>query len=469
MSPLAHFKALLQAPDLPARLRAGLIGESRQIETPFGTRPLLYADYVASGRALRQVEDFVLETVLPTYANTHSEASHTGRATTALREAARAEIARILGAGPDARVIFSGAGATAGLNQIVALLDIPAVLAAGQRAVVLHGPYEHHSNILPWRESGAEVVEIPEAEAGGPDLGALDAALKAATGAGLVVGSFSAMSNVTGIVTDTDAVTRRLKAAGALAIWDYAGGAPYLPMRMGADATAKDAIVFSPHKLPGGPQASGIVCLRPGVLRRQRPSRPGGGTVAFVSPWDHAYLDDPIAREEAGTPGIVGDIRAGLALLVKEALGEDWITARNLALAKTGRARLGALPGVRLLGNPKAPALVPVFSMMVSDGAGGWHDPARLARALSDHHGIQVRGGCSCAGPYGHRLLGIGREESAAIAQRIIADPHAEKPGWLRFNLSYLCDDSKVAAILDGIADIASNAPDRLAALPEAA
>jgi selenocysteine lyase/cysteine desulfurase len=175
---LAAFTAELAQPDLPARLRAGLIGDSVRLPGPEGRLPLLYADYIASGRALRQVEEFVMEHVLPFYANTHTETSYCGAYSTQLREAARSEIARILGADPDCHVIFSGSGATSGLNRVVGLLNIPEMIAKGGKVVVLHGPYEHHSNILPWRESGALVQEIPEGPDGGPDLSALQAALR---------------------------------------------------------------------------------------------------------------------------------------------------------------------------------------------------------------------------------------------------------------------------------------------------
>lgn len=468
---LDRFKAMLAGPDLPERLRDGLIGERATVPGPQGRIPLLYADYVASGRALRQVEDFVLEEVLPYYANTHTETSYCGAYSTSLREAARAEIARILGAGADFHVVFSGSGATSGLNRVVGLLDLAGMAARGQRAVVLHGPYEHHSNILPWRESGAEVVEIPESPAGGPDMAALTAALQAHAGADLLVGSFSALSNVTGIATDTDAVTRLLKAHGALAIWDYAGGAPYLAMQMQtAPDAAKDAIIFSAHKFPGGPAASGVLVLRNTVVRRDTPTLPGGGTVAFVSPVTQLYSPDVVAREEAGTPDVVGDIRAALVLLVKEALGQDWIDRRNRDLRDLALARWRGLAGLNLLGG--GAAAVPIFAFRPVAPSGRAIAHAVFTRMLSDLKGIQARGGCACAGPYGHRLLGIGADRSADMVQAIRAGQEVEKPGWVRLNLSYLLTDAKALAILDGVADLLANADHHLdtrAAEPEGA
>ncbi len=449
---LAAFKADLAQPDLPARLRAGLIGENVKITGPRGRLPMLYADYVASGRALRQVEDFVMDHVLPYYANTHTETSFCGAWSTGLREAARREIARILGAGAGCHVVFSGAGATSGLNRVVGLLNIPAVLAKGGRAVVLHGPYEHHSNILPWRESGAEVVEIAESPQGGPDMAVLAAALQAHRGADLLVGTFSAMSNVTGIVTDTDAVTRMLKAHGALAIWDYAGGAPYLAMQMQTAPDAmKDAIIFSAHKFPGGPQASGVLALRDSIVRRDTPTLPGGGTVAFVSPETQLYSADVVAREEAGTPNVVGDIRAGLVMLVKEALGQAWIDARNAELGAMARAAWGKVQGLEILGNPAAAAL-PIFSFRIHDSQDRPVDHVAFTKGLSENFGIQARGGCSCAGPYGHRLLHIDPNTSSHLFDEIREGHAVDKPGWVRVNLSYLLTDAKADQILSGIA-----------------
>ena len=450
---LEAFKSDLAQPDLASRLRAGLIGENVRISGPRGRLPMLYADYVASGRALRQIEDMVMEDVLPFYANTHTETSFCGAYSTQLREAARAEIARILGAGAGCHVVFSGAGATSGLNRLVGLLNIPASLAAGQSVVVLHGPYEHHSNILPWRESGALVVEIAEGACGGPDMAALQAALAAHAGADLLVGAFSAMSNVTGIVTDTDAVTRALKAHGALAVWDYAGGAPYLAMQMQtAPDAAKDAIIFSAHKFPGGPQASGVLVFRDTVVRRDTPTLPGGGTVAFVSPVTQLYSADVVAREEAGTPNVVGDIRAALVMLVKEALGQDWINARNAALRTRALTVWAAVKGLEVLGNSDADNRLPIFSFRIHDQTGRPVNHGAFTRFLSDHFGIQARGGCACAGPYGHRLLDIDPNTSAHLVDEIREGHEVEKPGWVRVNLSYLLTDAKADQIIHGIA-----------------
>lgn len=465
LSPLARFEAALAGPGTLARLRGGLIGEGRAIDTPFGPQSLLYADYVASGRALRQVEDFVTEEILPIYSNSHTEASYCGQAITRMRAEARAIIARETMAGPGCHVIFAGSGATGGLNRIAGLLDIAARVRRGEDVRILIGPYEHHSNILPWRESGAQMIEIPEAATGGPDLGALEAALEAAREADLLIGSFSAASNVTGQLTDTDQVTRLLKAHGALAIWDYACGAPYLPMQMDAPGAPKDAIVFSAHKFPGGPGASGVAVIRDTIVTRATPTAPGGGTVAFVSPWRHVYSARVEAREEAGTPNVIGDIRAALALLVKAAVGTTEILAIEEALRARALRAWQDLPGLRLLGNPAAPAL-PIFSFQIWN-AGRQIHPQLVTRMLSDGYGVQARGGCACAGPYAHRLLGIGEAASETLLGRLQAGEELVKPGWTRLNLSWCHDEAQVARILTAVADLSQNAAGR-AALYEA-
>ncbi|MEX0318700.1 MAG: aminotransferase class V-fold PLP-dependent enzyme [Ruegeria sp.] len=446
---LSTFRAAIEAATHTNTLRDGLIGENILIPGLHGDVPLVYADYVASGRALRQVEDYVAQHVLPFYANSHTEASFCGSYITRLRREARAEIARMVGATEDDAVIFTGSGATAGLNRLVSLFGV----AEADRPVVLIGPYEHHSNILPWRESKAEVIEIPEAPEGGPEMRALEAALIANRDSDLLIGSFSAASNVTGIVTDPDPVTRLLKRHGALAVWDYAGGGPYLPMGMGAGDARKDAIVVSPHKFPGGPGASGVLVVNKTPVHRDCPSWPGGGTVSFVSPWGHDYSEDLAAREEAGTPNVIGDIRAALAFIVKDVVGAEEIAKREALYNRMALEGWGDNPHLTLLGADKAHRL-PIFSFLVRDAAGQPVHQQLFTRMLSDIYGIQARGGCACAGPYAHRLLGIDRAASEALHADLAAGKELLKPGWVRLNFSYLMSEETVRFIIDSVNDL---------------
>lgn len=449
LTTLSQFDQSLRAATDPREaLRQGLIGADVSIDTPNGPRRLIYADYVASGRALEQVEAFVLRRVLPFYANTHTDSSFCGAWTTALREEARQVIARHCGATADHAVIFSGSGATSGLNQLVHLLDLAGSMARGEAVTVLTGPYEHHSNLLPWRESGAEVIEIAEAPPGGPDLDHLAQALRRP---GRVIVAMSAAANVTGICTDVAAVTALVKAEGATMVWDYAAGAPYLPIDMDPGAPI-DALVFSPHKFIGGPGASGVLILRRDAVRATRPWRVGGGTVAFVNHRRHDYLSDVEHREEGGTPNITGDIRAGLAVIVKEIIGQDFARERNRQLAEMGFAAWGDDSAVGLLA-PQHRDRLPIFSF--APQARGRIDPSAFTRALSDRFGIQARGGCACAGPYAHRLLGIDAAQSEQVRRRLLAGQGDDKPGFVRLNLSVLMAQSTVDSILKAVSDLA--------------
>lgn len=451
---LAAFRNLIETAAQDGSLERGLIGEGVTIPGLDREVPLVYADYVASGRALRQVEDFIAQAVLPFYANSHTEASYCGSQMTRLRREARGEITRLCGAQEQDAVIFTGSGATAGLNRLVSLFGVN----EAARPVVFIGPYEHHSNILPWRESKAEVVEIPEAAEGGVDLDALARALADYAGSDLKIGSFSAASNVTGILTDPDPVSRLLHAHGALAVWDYAGGGPYLPIDMGGQGAArKDAVVVSPHKFPGGPGASGVLIVNTAAVRRCCPSWPGGGTVSFVSPWHHEYSRDLAAREEAGTPNVIGDIRAALAFLVKEAVGQDRIEAREARYAQMAWDGWACNPRLRILGSRAAHRL-PIFSFLVTDAEGAPVHQQLFTRMLSDVYGIQARGGCACAGPYAHRLLGIGEAESAALFNDLQAGEEMKKPGWVRLNFSYLMQETTAQHIISSVNDLSTRA-----------
>lgn len=440
------FRAGLGQPD---QLHHDIIGKDAVIEGPFGPKPLIYADYIASGRALRAVEQTVMEHVLPWYANSHTEASHCGGVMTRMRRAARAQILGCVGGTADYAVVFTGSGATAGLNRLVHLLQ------AGPQVTVIIGPYEHHSNILPWRESGATVIELPEGPQGGPDMDALTDAL--ARSARCIV-AMSAASNVTGVVSDVAAITTVVKAAGAAMVWDYAGGAPYLPIDMGL---GMDAVVTSPHKFLGGPGASGVMILRRDAVRSDRPSLPGGGTVKFVNDDGHDYATAVEAREEAGTPNVVGDIRAALVFALKDHVGQAWIDDAHRRWMQKA-AGLQNLAGALMLGRDDVTRL-PILAFRLRDGAGGFVHQQLATRMLSDLFGVQARGGCACAGPYVHRLLGIGPQESERLRAAILSGSEIDKPGFVRLNLCWAAPEAEIDAILDAITQLAERAPEYLA------
>jgi selenocysteine lyase/cysteine desulfurase len=454
---LCKFKCSLDLADPVTALKDGLIGAKAKVDGPFGLKDLVYADYVASGRALRQVEQFVLEEILPYYANSHTEASYCGGIMTRLRREARSAIGECCGADSRHAVIFAGSGATAGINRLVKLLGVIDAIASGRRVRVIIGPYEHHSNILPWRESGAEIVEIAEGSEGGPDPVLLEEALQGIN-ADLTICSFSAASNITGISTDIAAVTKIAKTAGAKIVWDFAGAGPYMPISMTPEEGADiDAIVVSPHKFLGGPGASGVLIVRHDAVVIRKPSWPGGGTVKFVSPIGHDYSDSLEAREEAGTPNVIGDIRAGLAFLVKHAIGLERIQRLNDELTQRAFAAWQNVQQIQLLGSVSM-ARLPIFSFRIRDGKGGYVHHQLITRMLSDRFGIQARGGCACAGPYVHRLLSIDPDTSERIRQSILNGDEIEKPGFTRLNLSVLLSDNNVRFILDSVSQLARDA-----------
>lgn len=456
-TPLSKFRQSLKNVSVAADLRDGLVGATTKIVGPYGEKDLVYADYVASGRALHQIERFVLEEVLPYYANSHTEASYCGGFMTRMRREARALIGGFCGATEQHAVIFTGSGATSGINRLVKLFGVTEAAAAGKRARIIIGPYEHHSNILPWRESGAEIIEIAEHPSGGPDLSLLQDALRDRS-PDLTICTLSAASNITGITSDVATITMMVKAAGAKMIWDYAGAGPYVPISMSPVPHAEiDAIVVSPHKFIGGPGASGILILRRDALSTKKPSWPGGGTVKFVSAQTHDYSDSLEAREEAGTPNVVGDIRAALAFIVKDAIGLDAMATRNRALAQRAFRAWEGIPQLELLGLC-GPDRLPIFSFRVKNGKGGYVHQQLITRMLSDRFGIQARGGCACAGPYVHRLLSIDDQQSEEIRQAILSGEEIRKPGFIRLNFSVLLPDDKVQFILDSVAQIAADA-----------
>jgi selenocysteine lyase/cysteine desulfurase len=440
-------------------IRASVIGEDEAVAGPFGIRRVTYADYTASGRALTFIEDYIRHAVLPLYANTHTESSGTGLQTTHFRSGARELIRRAVGATDAHAVIFVGSGSTAAINRLVDVLQIrlPADLAdryglrdaipRDQRPVVFVGPYEHHSNELPWRESLADVVVIHEDADGRIDEAELAVELGRYAARPLKIGSFSAASNVTGIISDVRSITAVLHAHGALACWDYAAAGPYVRIDMAGDDL--DAVFISPHKFIGGPGTPGLLVARKTLFRNRVPSMPGGGTVAYVNPQEHVYLTDVEHREEGGTPAIVESIRAGLVFGLKEAVGTDTIRAREERFIRRAIERWQSNPAIEILGNPSLPRLS-IVSFVVRHADRYLHHNFVVA-LLNDLFGIQARGGCSCAGPYGHRLLGIDLERSHAFGRQISRGCEGIKPGWVRVNFNYFISDAVFEFVLDAV------------------
>jgi selenocysteine lyase/cysteine desulfurase len=442
------------------RLRRSVIGHDAAVETPEGERPLRYFDYIASGRFHRAVEDELNARVLPYMANTHTETSWTGRRMTERYEGALRRIGRYLNAGPDDVVLPVGSGSTAAVNRLIHVLGlrIPSPLEdrfqlsrhvpARERPVIFRSQMEHHSNDITWRETIAETVYVDFDDRGRISAADLDAKLSRYRDRPVKIGTFSSASNVTGIRNDEHALARVLHAHGALAFFDFAASGPYVDIDMhpaGDPAASFDAVFLSVHKFLGGPRAPGLLVASRKLFGNRVPSEPGGGTVLYTSPTEHEYLQDTSHRETGGTPPIVGVIQAGLAFDLKAAVGEDRCRRIEHDFLRRALGHWVRNPDLQILGDLEAERLG-VVSMIFR----GMHHNLAVA-LLNDAFGVQVRGGCMCAGPYGHELLHIDESVSQAIREELKAGHCGVKPGWVRVSFSPVTGEEEFQALLEGV------------------
>ncbi len=464
-------------------LRQQIVGVDSTFDTPFGPRLLVYCDYTASGRCLRFVEEY-LQGLQRNYANTHTEDDITGRSMTQLLHEAEEAIKASVNAGPHGRIVSCGTGATGAIDkwqQMVGVALPPVtrqtvltvlceqfgdaeVQAFRERLhatqpVVFVGPYEHHSNEVTWREGLCTVVEIGLTSDGRLDLDDLEGKLKDSRFEGrLRIGSFSAGSNVTGMRTPVSEVARLLHRYGAMACFDYAATGPYVEIDMsppldedGGDPSL-DAVFLSPHKFLGGPGSSGVLVFKDHLYRRDLPPTVGGGgTVDYVGYAGHDFIDKIEEREKAGTPGVLQILKAALAFEVKEAVGVERIEAREAELVERAFARWTSNPKIEILGNPDPTLRIAIVSFNLRGEDGSYLHPKFVTTLANDLFGIQSRAGCSCAGPYGHRLLGIDSETSERFRAVIAAGSCGIKPGWCRVGFHYVMDDAEADYVIEAI------------------
>jgi len=470
-------------------LRRQIVGIDSAFDTPFGRRLMVYCDYTASGRCLIFVERY-LQTLQRSYANTHTEDDVTGRSMSRLLHEAEAMVKRAVNAGPQGRIVACGTGATGAIDKLQQILGValpPATrrvlgeelkqflgnerfeafraFQQSHQPVVFVGPYEHHSNEVTWRQGLATVVEVNLAPDGGVDLAHLEALLQEPEYQGrLRIGSFSAASNVTGMRSPVREIARLLHRHDAWACFDYAASAPYTEIDMnpprdpdGGDASI-DAVFLSPHKFLGGPGSSGVLVFNERLYPRELPpSVGGGGTVDYVSPVDQDFIADIEEREKAGTPGVLQTFKAALALELKQQIGPARIEAREHELLERALRRWNVHPRIEVLGNPDPARRIGIVSFNLADPRGRYLHPKFVTVLLNDLFGIQSRAGCSCAGPYGHRLLGIDAPTSELYRDWVRKGFQGIKPGWCRVGFHYAMDDVEAGFVMDAVEFVAEH------------
>eukprot|EP00359_Climacostomum_virens_P010786 CAMPEP_0204914044 /NCGR_PEP_ID=MMETSP1397-20131031/11891_1 /ASSEMBLY_ACC=CAM_ASM_000891 /TAXON_ID=49980 /ORGANISM="Climacostomum Climacostomum virens, Strain Stock W-24" /LENGTH=875 /DNA_ID=CAMNT_0052085443 /DNA_START=54 /DNA_END=2681 /DNA_ORIENTATION=- len=476
------------------------------MRTAFGDKPQVYVDFTASGKPLAFLEEYIQRTVIPSYSNTHTSVNTPSTLTNYFRKEARQIIHRCVKATEQDAVIFCGSGSTAAINKVVSILKqsnwgtllthhmvnrwgtleckLCSMSFSSQGNLMVHfqtamhheklrstvqqqfpqdinpvvfmSVAEHHSNILPWREVGAEIVVIEETSEGLLNLEMLESQLHQYKTSPCKIGTFVAASNVTGVRNDVQRITTLLHKHGALAFFDYATLGPYdeINMNPGPDSTI-DAIFLSPHKFPGGPGTPGVLVIKKDLLSSEVPSAPGGGTVFFVTDKEHRYIVNE-EREEGGTPDIIGSIRAGLVFQLKEAIGNDVINQREKWLIQKANTRLLGNPNIVLLGHTHLDRL-PIISFIVRAGNRFFHCHY-IAALLNDLFGVCCRSGCACASPYTQELLGM---ESDLVRQYIgvLSEGYdIFRPGFTRASLPYFYNEEIIDYVLDAIEFVANNA-----------
>ncbi len=445
-----------------APIRKNIIGIDFEYETPYGRQKLRYFDWIAGGRLYRPIEEKISDTFGPYVANTHTETSETGTLMTHAYHYAHKLVKEHVHAGPEDVILTPGFGMTAAVVKLQRILGLKGcgIMSRGEciqkveKPVVFITHMEHHSNHTSWLETNAEVVVIPPGEGNLVDPGELEKLLKKYKDRALKIGAFTAASNITGVIPPYYELARLMHEHGGYAFVDFAASAPYVDIDMHpADPLMKlDAIYFSPHKFLGGPGASGVLLFDAAMYRNIAPDQPGGGTVDWTNPWgEYKYIDDIEMREDGGTPGFIEAFRTALAIRLKEKMGTDWIARREEEIIPAAMNELRTIPGIHILADNVEKRIGAVSF---------YHDKIHynlLVKLLSDRYGIQVRGGCACAGTYGHVLLGISKEESHRITEMINRGDLSKKPGFVRWSIHPTLTDEEIVYFAGAVREIVAN------------
>lgn len=449
--------------DFFAGFRNNIIGIDQKFQSPYGEQKIIYGDWIASGRLYRPIEEAVTNTFGPFVGNTHTETSETGTLMTKAYHLAHKKIKEHVNAGPDDVIITAGSGMTTVVNKFQRILGFRTMqkmeasdcLKEEDRPVVFITHMEHHSNHTSWIETIADIVQLKPNKDLLVDPDELQKELDKYKNRKMKIGSFTACSNVTGISTPYHKLARIMHENGGLCFVDFAASAPYVDMNMhpGDPMEDLDAIMFSPHKFLGGPGTSGVLVFNAKIYRKdQRPDNPGGGTVDWTNPWgEFKYIDDIEAREDGGTPGFIQAIKAALCIELKNQMGVENIEAREKELVKIAFDEMPKIPGIHILADNVKERLG-VISFYLEN----IHFNL-VVKLLNDKFGIQVRGGCACAGTYGHFLLDVSYDTSHEITQLINHGDLSKKPGWIRLSLHPTMTDEELYFVIDAIREVQEN------------
>ncbi len=440
--------------------REKIIGINDHFISPYGKMPIVYADWIASGRLYRPIEDRITNTMGPFVGNTHTETSETGTMMTNAYHLAHKKIKQHVNASPDDVIITAGFGMTAVVNKLQRMMGLKNCGQGSKhdcwpekhRPVVFITHMEHHSNHTSWFETMSDVVQLPPTPDLLIDLDQLRNLLEKYKDRKIKIGSFTACSNVTGIETPYHQMARLMHEYGGFCFIDFAASAPYVDIDMHpADPMEKlDAIYFSPHKFLGGPGSSGVLIFDKKIYSGHRPpDQPGGGTVDWTNPWgEYKYIDDIEAREDGGTPGFLQAIRAALAIELKNKMGTGNIRRREQELLSMAFSEMDKIPDLYMLADQNRERLG-IISFYIKD----LHFNL-LVKLLNDRFGVQVRGGCACAGTYGHYLLDVSYDKSHLITSLISSGDLSQKPGWIRLSLHPTMTSDELMYIMDAIRQV---------------
>ncbi|WP_237389585.1 aminotransferase class V-fold PLP-dependent enzyme [Bacillus sp. USDA818B3_A] len=445
--------------------RSHVIGMNQEFDTPYGKKNIIYADWTASGRLYQPIEQKIIKEIGPFMANTHTESNITSLKMTGLYKQSKKIIKEHVNADKHDVVILDGFGMTSVVNKLQRILGLRVPekwknrvqLSQSERPVIFITHMEHHSNQTSWLETLGEVVMVNPDKEGRVDLNHLEQLLLIFRDRPLKIGSFTACSNVTGIQTPYHKLAKIMHQHGGICFVDFAASAPYIEINMHPEDPLEklDAIFFSPHKFLGGPGTSGVLVFDSRIYTNKIPDHPGGGTVLWTNPWgEHQYFDDLELREDGGTPGILQSIRIALCLNLKSKMGIQNILQREKELLDLLFFHLEKFSEVQILaGNMKNRMGIVSFNIK------NIHYNL-VVRLLNDRYGIQVRGGCSCAGTYGHYLLNIDKNLSKQIFNEINQGKMDVKPGWVRFSIHPIMTDEEILIFIRAIREIIENIDD---------